>query len=130
MANAVPENLRYTPTHEWARSESDGTITFGITDYAQHALGDVVYIELPAVGKKIKPGDSFGVIESVKASSELYAPVGGEVVAINEALIADQMPINKAPYDEGWMIRVKPDGTEQTLLDTAAYRIHLEQQAH
>ena len=120
MANAVPETLRYTPTHEWTRSEPDGTVTIGITDYAQHALGDVVYIELPELGKKFKPGDSFGVIESVKASSELYAPIGGEVVAINGELLTDQVPINNDPYESGWMIRLKPDGNGQTLLDAAA----------
>lgn len=120
MSFTTPPDLRYTKTHEWVRIEG-GKVVVGITDYAQDALGDVVYIELPQVGDTFAPGDVFGAIESVKAASDLYAPVGGEVVAVNTALEDDQAPINSDPYDAGWMIRLKPSGMEGEMLDAAAY---------
>ncbi len=120
MAYNTPADLRYTKTHEWVRQEGD-EVVIGITDYAQHALGDVVYIELPAVGATVTAGESFGVVESVKASSDLYAPVSGEVVAVNTALESDQSPINTDPYGAGWMLRVRPSGEHEELLDATAY---------
>jgi glycine cleavage system H protein len=120
MAFQTPSDVRYASSHEWARSEGD-VIVVGISDYAQDALGDVVYIELPSVGTQVTAGASFGAVESVKASSDLYAPVSGEVVAVNSALEADQQPINQDPYGEGWMLRIRPNGTESELMDAAAY---------
>jgi glycine cleavage system H protein len=120
MSFNTPPELRYAKTHEWARTEGDEVVV-GITDYAQDALGDVVYIELPEVGSTFKAGEVFGVIESVKASSDLYAPVAGEVTAVNSALDDDQEPVNKDPYGAGWMLRIKPSGDEGELLDAAGY---------
>lgn len=120
MSFTTPSDLRYLESHEWVRMEN-GEAVIGITDYAQHSLGDVVYIELPQVGDTFGPGEVFGVIESVKASSDLYTPVGGEVIAINTALEEDQEVINKDPYGEGWIMRLKPSGEEGNLLDAAAY---------
>jgi glycine cleavage system H protein len=120
MSFNTPQELRYAKTHEWVRVEGD-EVVIGITDYAQHELGDVVYLELPEVGRTLKPGETFGVIESVKASSDLYAPVSGEVTAVNSALDDDQEPVNTDPYGAGWMIRMKPSGEEEELLDAAAY---------
>ncbi len=120
MSYNTPEDLRYARTHEWARVEGDEVVV-GITDYAQHALGDVVYIELPEVGTTYQAGESFGVIESVKASSDLYAPMSGEVLAVNSDLEDDQEVINTDPYGAGWMLRIKPAGGEAELLNAAAY---------
>lgn len=120
MAYNTPSDLRYSKTHEWVRYEGDEAV-IGITDYAQHALGDVVYVELPAVGATVTAGESFGVVESVKASSDLYAPVSGEVIAVNTVLESDQSPINNDPYGEGWMLRVRPTGESEELLDAEAY---------
>jgi glycine cleavage system H protein len=120
MSFNTPQELRYAETHEWVRTEGDEVVV-GITDYAQDSLGDVVYLELPEVGQTFKAGEVFGVIESVKASSDLYAPVAGEVTAVNSALDDDQEPINTDPYGAGWMIRMKPSGDEQKLLHAAEY---------
>lgn len=120
MSYNVPAELRYSQSDEWVRTEGD-ELVIGITDFAQSQLGDIVYLELPKVGMIIAPGDSFGVIESVKASSDLYAPVGGEVVAINSDLDASQEPINQDPYAAGWLIRVRPSGAEEELMDAEAY---------
>jgi glycine cleavage system H protein len=120
MEYNTPADLRYARTHEWVRTEGDEVVV-GITDYAQHALGDVVYLELPEVGATYETGDLFGTIESVKASSDLYIPVSGEVVAVNSELEDDQEPINNDPYGTGWMLRVKPGGGESELLDAASY---------
>ncbi len=120
MSYNTPADLRYLRTHEWVRTEGDEAVV-GITDYAQHSLGDVVYLELPEVGATVEAGEQFGVIESVKAASDLYAPIGGEVLAVNSALEDDQEPINKDPYGEGWMLRIKPSGAEGELIDAATY---------
>ncbi len=120
MSYNTPADLRYLKTHEWVRTEGN-EVVFGITDYAQHELGDIVFIELPEVGDTFEPGDRFGVIESVKAASDLYAPVGGEVIAINDALEDDQEVINSDPYGAGWMVRLTPSGKEGDLLDVTAY---------
>lgn len=121
--STIPADLRFAKSHEWVRSEADGTVTIGITDYAQNSLGDITYVQVPKVGAAFKAGETFGVVESVKAASDLYAPVAGSVVAVNGALDAAPETVNKAPYAEGWMIRVKPtDGAAVSgLLDAAAY---------
>lgn len=102
-----PEDVRYTSEHEWARSEH-GIVTVGITGYATDQLGDIVFVELPAVGKKLEAGKPFGVIEAVKTVSDLYAPVAGEVVEVNGALSDNPALVNQEPYGEGWIIRLKP----------------------
>ena len=102
----IPEELKYTDEHEWLRIEGD-TAVVGITDYAQHELGDIVYVELPAVGKKAEVKKAFGVVEAVKTVSDIFAPVAGEIVAVNTALASDASIVNKEPYGEGWMIKIK-----------------------
>lgn len=105
-----PENLRYTEDHEWARPEADGTITVGITAHAQEALGDVVFVDLPAIGRVVAPKGTLGVVESVKTVSDVYAPCDGEIVAVNEALRANPEKINQDCYGEGWIARIRPSG--------------------
>jgi glycine cleavage system H protein len=129
MSTKIPADLRYSKSDEWVRAEGD-EVVIGITDYAQDALGDIVYIELPQVGTSFAPGDAFGVIESVKASSDLYAPIGGEIVAVNSALEGDQQPINGDPYGTGWLIRMRPSGAEEELIDAQAYEAYCEARAH
>lgn len=121
--STIPADLRFAKSHEWLRLESDGTATIGITDYAQNSLGDITYVQVPKVGATFKAGETFGVVESVKAASDLYAPVAGTVVAVNAALDGAPETVNRAPYADGWMIRVKlSDATAAaTLLDAAAY---------
>jgi glycine cleavage system H protein len=118
----VPEQLKYTASHEWVRMESDGTVSIGITDHAQAALGDLVYIELPAPGRKVAAGEACAVVESVKAASDIYAPVAGEVVAANESLAGAPEQANQDAY-AAWFFRLKPDepGAIARLLDSAAY---------
>ena len=103
----VPAELKYADSHEWMRAEADGTVTIGITDHAQAALGDLVFIELPAVGRKLKPGEACAVVESVKAASDVYAPIAGEVVAVNDALPARPETLNEDAYG-AWLFRMKP----------------------
>lgn len=118
----VPVDLRYTASHEWIRTESDGTLTIGITDHAQDALGDLVFIELPAVGRTLAAGESCAVVESVKAASDIYAPVAGSVVAQNEAVVATPENVNADAYSN-WLFKLKPAnaGDAAKLLDAAAY---------
>jgi glycine cleavage system H protein len=118
----IPENLRYTKEHEWAREGGDGVIVIGITDYAQDALGDITYLELPEPGTSVSAGDTFGVVESVKTFSDLYAPVSGEVVAVNEELSGSPERVNQDAY-AAWMFRVRPSNPAElnALLDAAAY---------
>ena len=118
----VPANLRYTADHEWARAESDGTVTVGITDHAQAALGDLVYIELPAVGRSVAAEEACAVVESVKAASDVYSPLSGEVVAVNEALTGTPEDANKDAYS-AWFFRLKPSDPTAfaKLLDAKAY---------
>lgn len=118
-----PQNLRFTREHEWARLEADGTITVGITEHAQEALGDVVFVELPQVGDAVSKGQPFGVVESVKTVSDVYAPCDGEVVAVNDALTDTPEQVNASAFDGGWMIRLRPAGDDPLadLLDAAAY---------
>jgi len=117
-----PDDLRYAENHEWVKSDGDGA-AIGISDFAQDQLGDIVFVELPQVGDRFDKGAEFGTVESVKAVSELYIPIGGEILAINTALEDAPELVNSAPYDEGWMIRVKPaDPAEiDALFDKAAY---------
>jgi glycine cleavage system H protein len=119
----VPDDLRYTDSHEWIRRESDGTLTVGITDHAQAALGDLVFIELPAVGRKLAAREACAVVESVKAASDVYAPVAGAVVGANDALTSTPELVNQGAYD-AWLFKIKPDsaGAYDALLDAAAYR--------
>jgi glycine cleavage system H protein len=122
---SVPEELRYTAAHEWLREEQDASATIGITDHAQAELGDIVYVELPAVGAEITQGDSFGVIESVKAASDLFAPVSGTVTAVNTDLESAPQQVNESPYGTGWLIKLHPTrlpDERAALLDAAAYR--------
>jgi glycine cleavage system H protein len=125
----VPENLRYTTSHEWARLESDGTLTVGITDFAQEALGDVVYVELPEVGRRLAAQEACAVVESVKAASDIYAPVAGEVVAVNESLKDKPEAINADAY-AAWMFRLKPNSAAdlEALLSAEAYKQNLAAQ--
>lgn len=121
----VPDELWYTEEHEWLRVEADGTVTVGITDHAQAELGDVVYLELPAVGDEVTRGGSCGVIESVKAVSDLFAPVSGTVTAVNGALEAAPQQVNEAPYGAGWLLKLNPARLAEeraALLAAAAYR--------
>lgn len=122
MSN-IPADLRYAKSHEWLKPESDGTVTVGITDYAQNSLGDITYVQVPKVGAALKAGETFGVVESVKAASDLYAPVAGTVVAVNAALDGAPETVNRAPYTDGWMLKLKPadPAALQTLLDATAY---------
>eukprot|EP01012_Entosiphon_sulcatum_P051375 TRINITY_DN70563_c0_g1_i1.p4 TRINITY_DN70563_c0_g1~~TRINITY_DN70563_c0_g1_i1.p4 ORF type:complete len:128 (+),score=15.97 TRINITY_DN70563_c0_g1_i1:465-848(+) len=122
MSN-VPPNLRYAKSHEWLKPEGDGTATVGITDYAQSSLGDITYVQLPKVGATFKAGETFGVVESVKAASDLYAPVAGTVIAINAALDSAPESLNTAPYDAAWMLKLKlaNPADANALLDAAAY---------
>jgi glycine cleavage system H protein len=118
----VPSNLKYTSEHEWVKSEADGTLTIGITDHAQAALGDLVYLELPDVGRKLAAGDACAVVESVKAASDVYAPVGGEVIAVNAELADAPEKVNEDAY-AAWFFKVKPSaaGDLAKLLDAKAY---------
>ncbi len=120
----IPADLKYTETHEWVRDNGDGTVTVGITDHAQDALGDLVFVELPEVGKHFAAKDACAVVESVKAASDIYAPVAGEVVAINESLDATPEHINSDPYGEGWIFQLKLAGDDPTagLLAADAYQ--------
>jgi glycine cleavage system H protein len=125
----IPDDLRYTKDHEWARQKGT-TVLVGITDFAQDQLGDVVFVELPAVGDQVKRGESFGVVESTKAVSELFAPLSGKVVEVNGPLLEAPESINEDPYQEGWMIAIEPsDPTELAgLLDAKAYQAHVAEQ--
>jgi len=123
MSN-VPDQLRYAKSHEWLNLEANGIATIGITDYAQAALGDITYVQLPKIGAVLKAGDTFGVVESVKAASDLYLPVAGTILAVNAALESAPETVNSAPYAGGWILKVKladPAGAA-SLLDAAAYR--------
>jgi glycine cleavage system H protein len=125
----IPEDLKYTKEHEWARQKG-GRVTVGITDFAQEQLGDVVYVELPAVGDEVKRGESFGVVESTKAVSELFAPVSGRVVEVNDPLVEAPEIVNEDPYEEGWMIAIEPSDPKELaeLLDVKAYAAFVAEQ--
>jgi glycine cleavage system H protein len=118
----VPTHLKYTASHEWIRTEADGTLTVGITDHAQEALGDLVFIELPAIGRKVKAGEACAVVESVKAASDIYAPVSGEIAAANKQVVESPETINADAYDH-WLFKLKPENAADvaSLLDAAGY---------
>jgi glycine cleavage system H protein len=127
----LPAELKYTDTHEWLRQEGDGTVTVGITWHAQDRLGDLVYVENPPRGKAFRKGEECGVVESVKAASDIYAPISGEVVAVNEELASTPEKINQEPY-RAWIFKLRPSepGELQTLLDAAAYEKLIEAESH
>jgi glycine cleavage system H protein len=129
MSEVLPD-LKYAPTHEWARLESDGTITIGISDHAQSLLGDLVFVELPQVGDHREEKEECAVVESVKAASDVYAPIAGEIVAVNDALSSEPAKINESPYEEGWILKIKPDNPKDynALLDYDAYSEYLAQE--
>jgi len=130
--SSIPANLRYLDSHEWARIESDGSVTVGISDHAQGALGDLVFVEAPEVGRVLKKGAAAAVVESVKAASDVYSPVSGEVIASNEALSGSPELVNSDPYGQGWLFKVKPSDNSELdqLLDAAAYGKVVEEAGH
>lgn len=109
----TPSELKYASSHEWARLEEDGSISIGITDHAQEALGDVVFVELPEVGDTLAAGDEAAVVESVKAASDIYAPVSGEVISVNAELADEPEKVNSDPYNDGWFFRIKPEDSSE-----------------
>ena len=119
----IPNNLKFLDSHEWARLEEDGTVTVGISDHAQGLLGDIVFVELPDTGKIINKQDDIAIVESVKAASDVYSPLSGEIVSVNEALNDNPELINSSPYDDGWFFKIKPQNNDELedLLDAEAY---------
>jgi len=130
MSN-VPGDLRYTKSHEWVRTLPDGSVEIGITDHAQNALGDLVFVEVPEPGRQLNSGDACAVVESVKAASDVYSPISGEVVAGNDALATQPELVNQEPYGQGWIARIKPPSAAavDSLLDAAQYQEHLASEA-
>jgi len=130
--SAIPSNLKFLDSHEWARLESDGTVTIGISDHAQNALGDLVFVEVPEVGKALAKGGAAAVVESVKAASDVYSPVSGEVIAANDALGSAPELVNTDPYGQGWLYKIKPSnqGELEQLLTPGAYEKVLADEAH
>lgn len=128
----IPSELKYARTHEWARLEEDGTVTVGITDHAQDALGDVVFVEQPEVGDQVATQEEAGVVESVKAASDIYAPVGGKVIAVNDTLEDAPENVNEDPYGDGWFFKIEPDDTAELdeLMDAEGYGEMLESEEH
>lgn len=124
----VPAELRYTKSHEWIRKEDDGTVTIGISDHAQEALGDLVFVEAPEAGRSVDAGEALAVVESVKAASDVYAPIAGEVVGGNDALNDTPEFVNSDPYGEGWIMKIRPNSMADVdaLLDAAGYNKVLE----
>jgi len=122
MSN-FPANLKYASSHEWVLTNDDGSVTVGITDHAQEALGDLVFVELPEVGSVVAAGDQCSVVESVKAASDIYSPISGEILAVNESLEDDPEQVNTDPFGTGWLFRLQPEQADQIagLLDAAAY---------
>ena len=118
----VPDNLSYTKEHEWLSLDNEGNVKVGITDHAQDSLSDVVFVELPEIGSSFSKGDSMAVAESVKAASDIYAPVSGKVVSVNTKLEESPELINESPYDFGWMVTIEPSGELEDLLDSESYR--------
>lgn len=128
----IPAEYRFVSSHEWARLEEDGTVTVGITDHAQGALGDVVFVELPEEGQQLAAQQEAGVVESVKAASDIYAPITGTVIAINEVLEDAPETVNEDPYGDGWFFRLEPDDEAELgeLMTADAYAEHLESEDH
>jgi glycine cleavage system H protein len=126
----LPGDLLYTSEHEWLRRENDGSVTMGVTDHAQSALGDLVYVELPEVGQDVDSGGDMAVVESVKAASDVYAPIDGSIVAVNEELADDPEKINADPYGDGWIVRIQPNDSidESAFMAPDAYQELLDQE--
>jgi glycine cleavage system H protein len=124
----IPSELKYTKSHEWVRTEDDGSLTIGITDHAQELLGDLVFVELPDVGDEMSAEDAACVVESVKAASDVYMPVNGEITAVNDALADAPETINDSPYDDGWLFKVSPSSSDQLddLMDADSYESEIE----
>jgi glycine cleavage system H protein len=124
----IPSELKYTKSHEWVRTEDDGSLTIGITDHAQELLGDLVFVELPDVGDEMSAEDAACVVESVKAASDVYMPVNGEITAVNDALADAPETINDSPYDDGWLFKVSPSSSDQLddLMDADSYETEIE----
>ncbi|MET1256139.1 glycine cleavage system protein GcvH [Aliikangiella maris] len=127
MSN-VPSDLKYVSSHEWIREEDDGTVVVGITDHAQELLGDVVYVELPEIDSEVAIEDEIAVVESVKAASDIYAPLSGTIIEVNEALEDAPETVNSSPYDDGWMFKMKPSEPSEldNLMDAEAYQNEIE----
>jgi len=123
----IPLELKYAKSHEWVRSEEDGSVTIGISDHAQELLGDLVFVELPEVGTEMSAEDAACVVESVKAASDVYMPISGEVIAVNESLADAPETINDSPYDDGWLIKVKPSNPDELddLMDSDSYEAEI-----
>ena len=119
----IPGDLKFLPSHEWARIEEDGTVSIGISDHAQDLLGDIVFVELPEVGKTVSAEGEAAIVESVKAASDVYSPLSGEIIAVNDSLETSPEVINDSPYDEGWFFKIKPDNLDElaNLLDAESY---------
>ena len=128
----VPSDLRYTEDHEWLRPMEDGTFLVGVTDHAQGALGDLVFVEVPELGRKLSAGDACAVVESVKAASDVYCPVAAEIIEVNESLEDSPELLNSDPYGEGWLMRIQPDDSAEIdrLMSPADYEQFLEDQGH
>ena len=128
---SIPTDLKYTASHEWVRLEADGTVTIGITDHAQELLGDMVFIENPTVGRTLAAGEECAVVESVKAASDVYAPIAGEVIAVNEAVEAEPQKLNEDAF-ASWMFRIKPAHAADLdgLMDAVAYQAAVDAEAH
>ncbi len=124
--NELPGDLKYTKEHEWLRKEEDGSVTIGITDHAQSALGDLVYVELPELGQDVETGGEMAVVESVKAASDVYAPISGSVLAVNDVLSDDPEKINADPYGDGWIVRLQPADDDSDTMDPDAYQAFLD----
>lgn len=124
----IPKDIKYTTSHEWVRKEGDGTFTIGITDHAQRQLGEMVFVDLPEVGTGVTCGDDVAVVESVKAASDVYTPLTGEIVEVNEALENNPALVNSEPYGDGWIYRIKAEDIDELLelLDAEAYREELD----
>ena len=127
-----PDDLKYTKTHEWVKQEADGSLTVGITDHAQGLLGDMVFIELPEAGTDYNTGDDCGVVESVKAASDVYCPVSGEITEINEAIVEAPEIVNQDPFGDGWLFKLKPAdaGEVEDLLNAESYKELAEEESH
>ena len=128
----IPTECKFLASHEWARLEEDGTVTVGISDHAQDALGDVVFVELPEAGQQIAAGEEAGVVESVKAASDIYAPVSGSVVSVNTGLEDEPEKVNQDPFGEGWFFKIEPDDVSELdeLLDGEAYQEVCDEEEH
>ena len=128
----VPSDLKYVKSHEWAKKQPDGTVLIGITDHAQSALGDLVFVEVPKAGRKVNAGEACAVVESVKAASDVYAPISGEVVDANGALANSPETLNQDPYGKGWMFKLKPANAAELdqLLDAAGYEKVVAEAGH